>query len=74
MSVKNQEWVQRYTAAVCGIQSHAESICAMCSVLPAPDDDGNLPTLHYGHVGSVIEIARQLRDLTEAMRQVVTTR
>ena len=73
MSVRNPEWVRRYTTSIARIHGNIGRLEFLVNALPAPDDDGELPTLHYGHVGSVIEIARQLEDLVEAMRQVIVT-
>lgn len=74
MSVKNSEWVLRYTTSLDRIRRSLQSMEAMLQKLPAPDDDGNLSTLHYGHVGSVIEVAKQLEELVDAMDYVTTTR
>lgn len=74
MSVKNQEWVQRYTISLCRIEQNVRALEAMKNEMPAPDAFGQLATLHYGHVGSVIEIARQLEDLVNAMGQVINAR
>lgn len=72
MSVKNAEWVQRYTISLRSMQQSVRALEAMMwHDMPAPDDKGELPTLNYGHVGSVIEIAKQLGDLVAAMGQVV---
>jgi len=74
VSVKNPDWVMRYKASIDCIGRDLQSIETMLQELPAPEHDGHLPTLHYGHIGSVIEISNQLSDLAEAMRQVTTTR
>lgn len=74
MSVKNTEWVSRYTANITRIQRGIGVLEARVNMLPAPDDNGELPTLHYGHIGSVIEIAKQLDDLVDALGSVLNTR
>jgi len=74
MSVKNRDWVTRYTVSIDRIRREMQSIETMLQELPAPEHDGHLPTLHYGHIGSVIEISNQMSELAEAMRQVTIMR
>lgn len=55
MSVKNTNSVTAYVANVAEILAAIENLKEFVESLPAPVD-GELPNLHYGHVGSVAKI------------------
>ena len=56
MSVKNQNSVRQYVKDVAEIRAALENIIEFVDTLPAPDDNNELPTLHYGHVGDIAGI------------------
>lgn len=56
MSVKHGESVRQYVASVDGLRDIVQRMSLFLDSLPAPDDDGTLPSLHYGHLGSVAKI------------------
>lgn len=53
MSVKNKQHVNEYASCVGQMLSMLEDLQEFVESLPAPDDAGELPTLHYGHTGDV---------------------
>lgn len=60
MSVKNQDWVQQYVSEVADIRAALANMLEFVDSLPAPNGCGELPTLHYGHLGTVSAIHHHL--------------
>lgn len=65
MSIKHTSSVDRYVACHADLTAALENLAEFVDSLPAPAEDGSLPTLHYGHLGTLEEIRKQLG---EAMR------
>jgi len=53
MSVKNTAHVEQYVTNIVEMQRMLADLQKFVESLPAPDDAGELPTLHYGHTGDV---------------------
>ncbi len=64
MSVRNKEYVQRYVTEVEGLRATLSSMLEFVDSLPAPDDAGELPTMHYGHLGTVSAIHVRIGELS----------
>ena len=64
MSVKNTEYVQRYVHEVAGLRAALANLAEFVDTLPAPDDAGELPTMHYGHLGTVSAIHVRIGELS----------
>lgn len=63
MSIKHAHTVDRYEVDVREIQAAAANLFEFAQSLPAPDENGHLPTLHYGHTGALQEIRDKLVEL-----------
>ena len=59
MSVKHAEAVSGYTQTVVAIRNALDNLIEFVDSLPSPDHNGELPSLHYGHVGTI----KQMRSL-----------
>lgn len=59
MSVKNTTQVADYVKNVAEIKAAIESLKAFAESLPTPEN-GELPTLHYGHTGTVSLILQRI--------------
>ena len=55
----------RYVACHVDLTAALENLKEFVDRLPAPTEDGTLLTLHYGHLGALEEIRKQM---AEAMR------
>lgn len=56
MSIKEVSSVARYITRVADIRAAIANLSRFVDSLPAPDDNGTLPSLHYGHLGSLAEM------------------
>ena len=56
MSVKNTTAVHEYTESLIRLRNALANLTEFVEGLPSPDERGILPTLHYGHVGTVKHI------------------
>lgn len=66
MSVKNKSAVNDYVAKVIEIQNVLENLLEWANSLPAPDDNNELHSLHYGHIGTIDDIHKLLRQASQA--------
>ena len=65
MSIKHKESVESYVACHADIIAALENLIEFVNDLPAPDANGILRNLHYGHLGTL----KQMRvHLADAMR------
>ena len=65
MSIKHKEAVDTYVACHAELTAALENLMEFVQNMPAPDEDGVLRNLHYGHLGTI----QQMRvHLAEAMR------
>lgn len=65
MSIKHKEAVDTYIACHADLTAALENLTEFVQNMPAPDEDGVLANLHYGHLGTI----QQMRvHLAEAMR------
>ena len=66
MSVKNKSAVNSYAAKVIEIQNVLENLLEWANSLPAPDDNNELHSLHYGHIGTIDHIHKFLGEVSQA--------
>ena len=66
MSVKQAAAVQEYISKVLEIRSVLENLMEWADSLPAPDDNNELHSLHYGHIGTINHIHDLLGQVSEA--------
>jgi len=66
MSIKQLSSVNIYTAKVIEIQNALANLAEWAESLPAPDDDGNIHSLHYGHLGVIEHIHNLLGQASQA--------
>lgn len=66
MSVKNKSAVNDYAAKVIEIQNVLENLLEWANSLPAPDDNNELHSLHYGHIGTIDDIHKLLGQASQA--------
>ncbi|MEZ6080759.1 MAG: hypothetical protein R3C09_19820 [Pirellulaceae bacterium] len=65
MSIKHKESVESYVACHVDIVAALENLVEFVQNVPVPNDDGVLPNLRYGHLGTL----KQMRvHLADAMR------
>ncbi len=67
MSVKSTPHVAAYVKNVAEIRAAIESLNEFVQALPLPDN-GELPSLHYGHTGTV-DLLRQRLDETKLIAE-----
>lgn len=65
MSVKNESSVDDYVADVAEIHKAIAKLQEFADSLHVPDENHELGNMHYGHVGSVQEIANRLKHMVE---------
>ena len=73
MSVKSTTHVQQYMDDVGAICDSLTELCVFVESLPAPDDDGTLPSLHYGHIAAVSELRKRIRDVEALAAEMWTS-
>ena len=56
MTIKHKEIVERYVDTVTAMRNAVEKLAECVESLPAPDCDGELPGMDYGHLGTLSEI------------------
>lgn len=66
MSVKQTSAVNDYTAKVIEIRNALENLIEWVDSLPAPDDNNELHSLHYGHLGTIGHIHELLGQVSQA--------
>lgn len=66
MSVKNKSYVNDYTAKVIEIRNVLENLIEWVDSLPAPDDNDELHSLHYGHIGTIKHMHNLLGEVSQA--------
>jgi hypothetical protein len=66
MSVKHASAVNEYTANVVEIRNALENLLEWVNSLPAPDDNNELHSLHYGHMGTIGHIHDLLGQVSQA--------
>lgn len=66
MSVKQTSSVNAYTADVIEIRNVLANLIEWVDSLPAPDDNNELHTLHYGHLGTIGHIHTLLAQVSHA--------
>lgn len=66
MSVKNQQYVEEYKADVKSIRDSLAALQAIAATFHEPDENNELPFLHYGHVSDVRSIAERLGEVAES--------
>lgn len=64
MSIKHVSAVNEYTARVMEIQAVLANLAEWAESLPAPDEEGTIHSLHYGHLGSIQEIHKLLGEIS----------
>lgn len=62
MSIKHKESVDAYVACHADLVAGLENLAEFVQNLPAPDDDGVLPNLHYGHLCTLKQMRVHLAD------------
>mgnify|MGYP006921321596 CR=1 FL=1 len=62
MSIKHAHTVDRYEVDVREIQAALANLTEFAQSLPAPDENGQLLTLHYGHTGVLQELRDKLAE------------
>lgn len=62
MSIKHKESVESYVACHTDIIAALENLTEFVHDLPAPDVNGVLPNLHYGHLGTLKQMRTHLAD------------
>jgi hypothetical protein len=67
MSVKHPATVDRYARQVLELQAFAENLKEFLDSMPAPDESGSLPTMHYGHIGTLGLIHQLADEMSQAM-------
>lgn len=67
MSVKHPATVDRYSRQVLELQAFAENMKEFLDSMPAPDENGDLPTMHYGHIGTLGLIHQLADEMSQAM-------
>lgn len=66
MSVKQSAAVNDYTARVLEIRNALDNLIEWADSLPAPDDNNELHSLHYGHIGTIRHIHDLLGQVSQA--------
>lgn len=66
MSIKEASSVAMYITRVADIRSAIATLSQFADSLPAPDAHDNLPSLHYGHLGSLAELQDSLDNAVAA--------
>ena len=66
MSIKHASAVNDYADMVSKIQSALANLAEWAASLPAPDHNGELPNLHYGHLGTIDHIQNLLGQASRA--------
>jgi hypothetical protein len=66
MSVKQASAVNDYTAKMIEIRNVLENLIEWAESLPAPDDQNELHSLHYGHLGTIEHIHNLLGQVSQA--------
>lgn len=66
MSIKHASSVNDYVAMVSNIQNALANLAEWATSLPAPDHRGELPTLDYGHLGTIDHIQSLLGQVSQA--------
>ena len=59
--------VANYAAFVMESRGMLANLTAFFDTLPAPDDDGNLPTLNYGQLGTLNKVHSLLIEASETL-------
>ena len=74
MSVKSTTHVQRYVDEVAAIRDSLTELSVFVESLPAPGDDGTLPSLHYGHLAAVSDMLRRIHEMEATASHMWTYR
>ena len=69
MSVKNKLSVQTYILQVTNSRAALANLAEWVESLPAPDDNNELHSLHYGHVGTIDHIFDLIKQAHQAADQ-----
>jgi hypothetical protein len=70
MAVKHEETVQRYVIRNAQMISMLESMQEFVSNMPAPDENGHIPCINYGHIGTMARIHDLLKEASDAASQM----
>jgi len=56
MTIKHKETVDQYVVTVSEMRNALANLAEFVDSLPAPDCDGELPGMDYGHLGTLSEV------------------
>ena len=60
MSIKSQHHVHEYTSLQAETMSALENLLEFVQDIPAPDEDGSIHGIDYGHLGSLQQLHKLL--------------
>jgi len=66
MTVRNEKTVQLYAKQYFDLLAMLENLQEFVSTMPAPDENGDIPSVDYGYTGSIghmWELLRQASDV-----------
>ena len=66
MTIKHDPTTDRYISQVADIRAVLANLQEWSDTLPAPDENGNLPCLNYGHTGTIGHVRELLAQASEA--------
>lgn len=65
MTVKSQSHVHEYTSLQAETVSVLENLLEFVQGIPAPDDDGSIHGIDYGHLGSLQQLHKLLGEASQ---------